>query len=292
MMARLGPGLRLRSAWRSHRSAPTSAADAARSSRRWATWGGLTGLLAGLVVFAPANWLASWVQTGTQGRVQLARAEGTVWSGSAQLVLTGGPGSRDARLLPGRMSWTLRPGLTQWALQLQHAPYLNGPVELRFGPGLGRLHAEVRHTGNWIGQFPTAWLAGLGTPWNTVQPGGALRIDSRDLALEWAKGRLMLRGELSVELRDLSSRLVTLPRLGSYRISLRGDPDGSGTALVTLTTQDGSPLRLSANGSWSASGLRLRGEAAAASDNDMPALANLLNIIGRREGTRTLLTIG
>jgi general secretion pathway protein N len=50
-------------------------------------------------------------------------------------------------------------------------------------------------------------------------------------------------------------------------------------------------LLLNGSGSWGAGGLRLRGEATAA-EVDQPALANLLNIIGRRDGARSLISIG
>ncbi len=263
-----------------------------RGIRRWAWTGALTGVLIGVSVFAPATWLAEAVQSATQGRLQLAQAQGTLWDGSALLVLTGGPGSRDARLLPGRMSWTLTPSSAlSWRLSLHHERHLHHPVHIDLLAGLGRLRVEVHHPQEGIGHWPASWLAGLGTPWNTLQMGGAVRLDSQNLAFEWAQGRLALQGTLTLELRDLSSRLATLPRLGTYQIQLQGDAAGAGTAQIQLSSAEGSPLRLSGSGSWSASGLRLRGEAAA-TDEDAPALANLLNIIGRREGTRTLLTIG
>ena len=50
-------------------------------------------------------------------------------------------------------------------------------------------------------------------------------------------------------------------------------------------------LRLSAQGQWAATGLRLRGEATAAPGSER-ALDNLLNIIGRRQGARSVFAIG
>jgi general secretion pathway protein N len=144
--------------------------------------------------------------------------------------------------------------------------------------------------GDWVGQWPAAWLVGLGTPWNTLRPGGALRLTTQALSLRWAQGRFAMTGSAGLELRDFSSRLSTLPRLGSYRLTLSGDPAQAGTAVVTLDTLDGA-LRLSGSGSWSQGGLRLRGEATT-TDADRPALNNLLNIIGRRQGARSVLTIG
>ena len=61
--------------------------------------GGLLGGLSVLCFYAPATWLASGVFKATQGQVQLQQARGTVWNGSAPLVLTGGQGSADAAAL-------------------------------------------------------------------------------------------------------------------------------------------------------------------------------------------------
>jgi general secretion pathway protein N len=266
----------------------------AQASRRWAVVGTVVGAAVALVAFAPAHWLAQAVATATQERVLLANAQGTVWSGDAVLVLSAGVGSRDARALPGRIRWTLRPTGTAVRLALQHDCCLNGEQVLLVQPGFGQVQVSVQpgkaDQGDWVGQWPAAWLVGLGTPWNTLRPGGALRLTTQALSLRWAQGRFAMAGSAGLELRDFSSRLTTLPRLGSYRITFSGDPAQAGTALVTLDTLDGA-LRLSGTGSWSQGGLRLRGEATA-TDADRPALNNLLNIIGRRQGARSLLTIG
>jgi len=278
-------------------------AIAAAASRRWALFGALFGGLLALIVFAPASWLAQAVSTATGERVQLADARGTVWSGDAILVLSAGVGSRDARALPGRIDWTLRPQASLAGLGLQlglrQDCCINGQTRIALQPGWGRLRASVASSAvgaaagadaSWLGQWPAALLTGLGTPWNTLQPGGALRLSTQDLAFEWVAGRFAITGSAGLELRDFSSRITTLPRLGSYRVTISGDTAQAGTAQVGLSTLDGA-LQLSGSGSWSASGLRLRGEATAA-EADQPALDNLLNIIGRRDGARSVLTIG
>ena len=75
----------------------------------WATAGLLAGVLAALVLFAPARWLTGAIERASTGQVLLADARGTVWDGTARLVLTGGAGSTDATALPGRLQWQLRP---------------------------------------------------------------------------------------------------------------------------------------------------------------------------------------
>ena len=59
---------------------------------------------------------------------------------------------------------------------------------------------------------------------------------------------------------------------------------------LRLSTIDGG-LQLSGNGTLGASGFRFRGEATA-TDADRSALVNLLNIIGRRDGARSVIAIG
>lgn len=259
------------------------------ASLRWAAAGLLIGGVAALVAFAPAAWLARAVASATAEHVLLADARGTLWNGSAVAVLTGGADSRDASALPGRLEWTLGPSGLGLELGLRHACCLNGTVAVRLTPGLGRLSATLPPRDGWLGQWPSAWLAGLGTPWNTMQLGGTLRLVSPGLSFETVQGRGRLGGRADVEMIGVSSRLTTLETLGSYRLSISGDETGA--SQLQLSTQEGA-LQLSGDGTWGPGGLRFRGEARAAGPADEPALTNLLNIIGRRSGARSVISIG
>jgi general secretion pathway protein N len=259
-----------------------------RASRRWALWGALVGALLALVFFAPAAWLAQAVASASNQRVLLVQARGTLWNGSAALVLGAGPDSRDAVLLPGRLQWTLRPAGLQAALQLRQDCCMEQPLLLKLQPGLGRLRATLQPPpGGRLGQWPAAWLAGLGTPWNTLQLGGLLSMSSSGLQIEWVQGRLALQGNAQMEVLGMSSRLSTLQPLGSYRLQVQGS--GQATTLELSTLQGA--LQLSGQGQWAGSRLRFNGEARAAEGSEA-ALNNLLNIIGRRQGARAIITIG
>jgi general secretion pathway protein N len=260
------------------------------ASLRWAIAGAVLGTLIAFVLFAPAAWLAGRVASITQQRVQLADARGTIWSGSAIAVLTGGEGSRDASTLPGRIEWTLRPHGLGLEISLQHACCLNGTLAIQVQPGLGRTVYSLVTPSDWVGQWPTALLGGLGTPWNTMQLGGTMRLVSKGLRIETVQGRIVVDGRADFEVVDMSSRLSTLESLGSYRLSVSGDAANPGISELTLTTQDGA-LKLSGNGTWGPGGVRFRGEARA-SDKEQAALSNLLNIIGRRDGARSVISIG
>ncbi|AKJ31483.1 type II secretion system protein N [Caldimonas brevitalea] len=262
---------------------------AASAARRWAWFGAALGVVVGVVAFAPATWLANQVASATGQRVLLAQADGTVWRGSAVLVLTGGADSRDAATLPGRLSWNL--GLVGRALQLdlRQDCCLNGTVSLQIRPGLvGRTEVKLLPHSGWIGQWPSGLLSGLGTPWNTLRLGGAVRLSSPGLVLEQAAGRWQMQGRAEFEVLNASSPVTTLDQLGSYRLTLFSNPEGQ--VQTQLSTTEGA-LQLSGDGIWGSSGVRFRGEARASEGNEA-ALNNLLNIIGRRDGERSVISIG
>src|SRR5688572_6603237 len=97
----------------------------------WGLGGALAGLVLALLLFAPATWLAAGLAQASDGQVQLADARGTIWNGSAQLVLTGGAGSKDAAPLPGRLDWQLRPRWNGLAAQVRAGCCMEKPAALR-----------------------------------------------------------------------------------------------------------------------------------------------------------------
>jgi general secretion pathway protein N len=92
-----------------------------------------------------------------------------------------------------------------------------------------------------------------------------------------------------VDALDMASRLSTLRPLGSYRLELQAAAGGHSTTLNLSTLRGG--LRLQGSGQWVGGRLRFQGEAQAAPGRE-PALDNLLNILGRRQGPRSILNIG
>jgi general secretion pathway protein N len=253
-----------------------------RAPWRWALAGALLGGLLGVVLLAPASWLARWVAEHSGQRVLLADARGTLWSGSALAVLGGGPDSRNARALPGRLHWRLRWAGGGLELALRQACCIDDVLRLRLQPVA--LGAPAR------AHWPAAWLAGLGAPFNTLRLGGSLQLQAQAFALERVQGRLRVTGQAELRLQDLSSRLSPLPVLGSYRLVLSGADDGDEGARVALQTLRG-PLRLAGQGQWTGARLRFRGEAQAEPGSEA-MLNNLLNLLGQRRGALALLAIG
>jgi len=260
-------------------------------TRRWAWAGGLLGLLFALVWFAPAAWVASGIAAATQQRLLLADARGTIWTGSARLILSAGAGSRDASELPDRLHWSLRPAWIAGGLglRLQFTQDCcirpDAPILLRVG--MGKLALNLPETSGdrpWI-QWPAAWLTGLGTPWNTVMPDGRLRLSSQQFNVERSQGRWQVQGVIQLDMQEMSSRLSSVDPLGSYRLSILG----STSPQLMLQTLQG-PLLLNGQGSLG-NRVQFRGDATAAPGSEA-ALANLLNIIGRREGARSIISVG
>ncbi|MFN5047957.1 type II secretion system protein N [Roseateles sp.] len=261
--------------------------------RRWVIAGSTVGALLALLTQAPAHWLAQGLHRASQGHLQLAETRGTVWDGSGLLVLGGGAGSRDASVLPDRLEWRLGLQGLGVALKLRQACCIKGELRLLLKPESGRLSLSLPHqaaAGDWLARFPAAWLGGLGTPWNTLQLGGGLRLSARDFSLDWIQGRWQPRGQLDLDFINLSSRVTTLAPLGSYRFSLIAPLGQAGPASLQLSTLEGA-LLLSGQGSLGPTRLRFQGEARAAPEREI-ALNNLLNIIGRRDGARSLISIG
>lgn len=275
-------------------------------AHRWAVAGALLGLCIGLVAFAPAAWLAQAVAQATHGRVLLSDAHGTVWNGSAVPVLTGGPGSADASSLPGRLIWVVNwrwqstpeagPG---WVVELNHACCLNGRQALAVQPRWSGWTVQVQTPPRssptasaeaWFGQWPSQWLSGLGTPWNTLQLGGATRLTFNAAKLERVQGQWNFQGLAQIDSLAVSSRVSPLPVLGHYRLTLSNDPSNVSSTLLSVSTVEGA-LQLNGSGKWDASGLRFRGDARA-QQADEAVLSNLLSIIGRREGSRSVISIG
>ena len=202
-----------------------------------------------------------------------------------------GPGSRDASALPGRIDWTV--GMKGLGLELQatHACCLFGSTKVQIQPGLGRLDIVLPAAPAGIGQWPAAWLSGLGTPWNTLQLGGSMRLSTPGAArIEYVQGRWRLDGQLTLDLSNVSSRVATLDELGSYRVTMAGSQATGNAATLNVTTTAGA-LVVNGQGQWTGPTLRFRGEAVAAEGAES-ALNNLLNIIGRRQGARSVISIG
>jgi general secretion pathway protein N len=127
---------------------------------------------------------------------------------------------------------------------------------------------------------------GLGAPWNTVQPEGVMQLQTTQLVWHQRGGTTRLNGQAELQLRQLATRLSTLKPLGNYRVRVLGGD----TIALTLDTLEGS-LQLQGTGQWQQGRLQFIGEATAAPDAQ-DALSNLLNVLGQRQGNKSILKMG
>lgn len=258
-------------------------------SRRWAWWGAVGGLLVALVAFAPARWLGQALAQLSSGKLQLVNTRGTVWNGQGDLLISGGEGSRGTTSLPQGLQWTLGPGWSGGPVLragLRSPCCTDTPLNATLRPGLQRSVVRVEAFSS---RWPAAMLVGLGTPWNTLRLDGQLLLQSPGFSVAWHSGRPRLDGQIQIEALDVATRISTLRPLGSYRVDLRADGQEDRASLSLNTLRGG--LLLQGNGQWVGGRLRFRGDAQAAPGHET-ALANLLSIIGRRDGQRSLLTFG
>ncbi len=252
----------------------------------WFALGALASTLWVLLHQWPARWLAPVVHHLSEGRVQLIEAQGTVREGSAHLALGPGPDTPTSTAWSQRLHWRLTPmGLTDWELRLRPRQQPESDTwswRLQWHPSGWSLSVSDI---DW--RLPTAWLSGLGAPWNTVEPDGVMRL--RSLGWGWQQGPsgTQTRGQIGLTLEGFATRLSSLRPLGDYQLTLHG----ATVPRVELRTLQGH-LHLSGQGHWQNGRLQFLGEAWAHQAQDETALSNLLNVLGPRTGPRTLLKVG
>jgi general secretion pathway protein N len=275
----------------------TALSMAHRPGKLASTWGlsiacAMLGVLLAVLTLFPAQWALSSLERSSQGQVQFVDARGTVWSGSAVVLLTGGTGSTALARLPDRVQWRLRPSFNGIApavgLQVTALCCGKQPVQAKAWPMWAGFGANVAVPDLVL---PANLLAGLGTPWNTLALQGLLRLSSPGMSIKSQEGRMLIEGQAVLDVQSASSRLSTLNPLGDYRIRLVGAAAGGSSPLsVQLETTRGA-LQVSGSGQWVGNRLRFSGRASAEPQHQ-EALQNILNIVGRREGTSSIITIG
>lgn len=270
------------------------------NTRRWAWTGAAIGAVLALVTQAPAYWLAQIVAQASGEHVLLQDAQGTVWHGSAQAVLSAGPQSDASNTaLPTRLQWQLGPHLDISAarlglrLSLSSACCTTQPMSVDVTPQWRGVRVQLNDQRS---TWPASWLTGLGAPWNTLQPEGELQLSTQQWAWQHLAGQAQLQGQAQLNLQHMSTRLSTLKPLGSYRVVLQGTGDvatgaeAGDTMQLTLDTVEGS-LQLQGQGQWRNGHLQFNGEASSEPDAEA-ALSNLLNILGQRRGAKSILKLG
>jgi general secretion pathway protein N len=256
--------------------------------RTWlvAVAGGALATLVTAAALAPAQWAAQMVRKVSGDRVELAEADGTIWNGSATLVLaSGGSGDQARAALPDRLSWHLSPWpllVGTFDLTLRHPSALMAPVRISIYLD-GRLQLGAATL-----RVPAAMLTGLGAPLNTVRPGGTISLHTD--GVEVARGQC--HGSVTAEWEHASSALTPVAPIGHYMLQTSGSYPGTRLELQTIS----GPLELAGSGTITEGGrLSFQGIARPEATADAwtkSQLTGLISLLGRRDGDAAILRLG
>ncbi|HEY1995579.1 type II secretion system protein N [Paraburkholderia sp.] len=228
-----------------------------------------------LLVLLPAAWITPQFTRATGGHVNLVDPSGSLWHGSATLMLAAGADTGAATLLPGQLEWHT----SFW-------PLFTGRVHMSMLQSDAMptpITVDATRRGAILSQgalaVPASLLTGLGAPFNTLDLQGDVRLAWSD----WRSFGNEAFGQLSVTLNDASSRVSLVKPLGSYRVLFQAEGSSSTIDLSTLK----GPLILSGHGMMSAGSTSFNGTATAAPEA-RENLAGLLNLLGRPSGPDTV----
>ena len=193
---------------------------------------------AALAVLAPATLIDERLEQASGGRLRLAEARGSLWSGAGWIEIRDAEGRAGvARRLAWRvLPWSLLRGRLVAEIDLDQTakPF---PATLSFS-GLQIADAGIN--------LPAAAL-GLGVP--KLAPfrlTGEVRVDISRLSIE----RSRVDGDATLQWRAAGSALTPISPLGDYEMRFKA----AGPAVhAVLSTLEG-PLQLDGQGTWSNGG--------------------------------------
>jgi general secretion pathway protein N len=195
---------------------------------------GLAAYALGLIATAPATLIDARLDEASAGRLRLAEAGGTLWSGTGLIEI------RDANRDNGvakSMAWRIRPaylllGKLRYEVTLDHAPR-HFPVTIS-PTRIEVVDADI--------SLPAAAL-GVGVP--KLAPLGL----TGDMLLHIARlafARSSIQGNATLQWRGAGSAFTRISPLGDYELRLEGDGAAVHASLHTLQ----GPLQLDGQGSW------------------------------------------
>lgn len=216
-----------------------------------------------LVLLAPATLLDAGLRRASAGKLRLAQAHGSLWSGSGRLEIRDGAGSGGV----GKdLSWTLQPralwrGRLDFEVAIDHADR-GFPV---------RISAHGIEVSSVDFSLPASAL-GLAVP--RMAPLGP----RGDLALhvtQFSRSGDTVSADAVITWKDAGSALTRVAPLGTYELRVHGN---AGLLKATLRTGSG-PLHLDGGGSWRGGGPATFSATARVDAQQRPQLAPLLRLI-------------
>ena len=200
---------------------------------------GLAAYALGLLVTAPAGLLQALCNKASEGRLNIAEAQGSLWSGAGQIEIrdVGKAAGSSKAVIAKSIAWRLQPA------------YL-----LR-----GQLRAEIRLDQRDKPFIVSASLSGVEIEDADIElPARALTLAVPKLAALGLSGDVNLsiphlevgktgmKGDATLQWRSAGSALSRVSPLGDYELTLHG---GGVTINALLRTLKG-PLQLDGQGSW------------------------------------------
>ncbi|HEX7912563.1 MAG TPA: type II secretion system protein N [Paraburkholderia sp.] len=228
-----------------------------------------------MLALLPAAWITPQFARQTRGHVNLVDPSGSLWHGSATLMLAAGSDMSAATLLPGRIEWhtAFWPLFTgRVRMTMRQSDAMPEPITVDATPRTATVTSGAI-------TVPASLLSGLGAPFNTLDLQGNVQLSWSD----WRSFNREAFGQMTVTLTDVSSRVSLVKPLGSYRVVFQAE---GASSTLDLTTTKG-PLTLTGNGTVSAGSTSFHGTASAAPEA-RDNLAGLLNLLGRPSGPDTV----
>ena len=236
--------------------------------RRGLLIAGLGAYILGLIATAPATLVDAGLRRASDGRLRLAEARGTLWSGAGLIEIRAVDGRVGVaknlvwRFLPASL---LRGQLVcevGWDHAARPLPVTISPTRIELA------NADIN--------LP-ATVLGLGVP--KLAPlglAGEVLLHVERLSV----GSAGLHGNATLQWRNASSALAPVAPLGDYE--LRFENDGATTHVLLRTLQG--PLQLDGKGAWANDGQPVFSAGARISPQHQRQLAPLLRLIAVERG--------
>ena len=205
---------------------------------RWACILGLGVFPVAATVLAPATLIDARLERASHGRLRLAEARGSVWSGAGWIEAREAQGRAN---VAKRVAWRVLP----W-------PLLRGLLmaEVEIGAAAKPFVATMTPAGIDIADFrasvPAAVLGVVLPELAPLRLSGEVLLDIPRLSIRQRE----LRGAATLEWRSAGSALTPASPLGGYEVRLEAEGAGVHAVLRTLK----GPLELEGEGTWSNGG--------------------------------------
>lgn len=232
---------------------------------------GLGAYAIGLIATVPATWVDVGLQRASDGRLRLAEAQGTLWSGAGQIEFRDAAG----RIGVGKnIAWRFLPeswlrGRLVYEVELDQSA-TRFPVTI----SLSRIELAHAHI-----NLP-ATVLGLAVPaLAPLQLTGDLLLHVASVSV----ARVGMQGDATLQWRAAGSALTSISPLGDYELRVIGE---STAVHAQLRTMQG-PLQLDGKGSWATGGKPVFPATARVPLQHRQQLAPVLRLIAveRGEGT-------